>query len=41
MAESFPSVPITRPLGEFETLQSSDKARRLLGYAPRHSWRAR
>jgi len=39
MAESFPSVPITRPLGEFETLQSNDKARRLLGYAPRHSWR--
>jgi nucleoside-diphosphate-sugar epimerase len=39
MAESFPSVPITRALGEFETLQSNDKARRLLGYVPRHSWR--
>jgi UDP-glucose 4-epimerase len=38
-AEVFPSVPITRPLGEHETLLSIEKARRLLGYEPTHSWR--
>jgi len=26
-------------LGEHETLLSIDKARRLLGYEPKHSWR--
>ena len=40
MAECFPGVPITRAVGEFESLQSTDKARRLFGYVPRHSWRA-
>lgn len=40
MAESFPQVPITREIGPFESLQSNDKARRLFGYVPRHSWRA-
>jgi nucleoside-diphosphate-sugar epimerase len=40
MAESFPRVPITREIGPFETLQSNEKARRLFGYVPRHSWRA-
>jgi nucleoside-diphosphate-sugar epimerase len=39
MAENFPQVPVTRALGEFESLQSNDKARRLFGYVPRHSWR--
>lgn len=39
MAQCFPQVPITRDIGEYESLQSSDKAHRLLGYAPRHSWR--
>jgi len=39
MAESFPDVPVTRALGEFESLQSNDKARAVIGYAPRHSWR--
>jgi nucleoside-diphosphate-sugar epimerase len=38
-AEVFPDVPVTRPLGEHETLLSIDKARRVLGYAPAHSWR--
>ena len=38
-AEVFPDVPVTRPLGEHETLLSIDKARRVLGYAPEHSWR--
>jgi len=40
MQECFPHVPITRAVGEFESLQSTDKAQRLLGYVPRHSWRA-
>lgn len=40
MAECFPQVPITRALGEFESLQSTDKARRLIGYVPRRSWRS-
>ena len=36
---TFPDVPIRRPLGEHESLLSIDKARRVLGYAPQHSWR--
>jgi nucleoside-diphosphate-sugar epimerase len=39
LAVEFPDVPITRPLGEHETLLSIDKARRKLGYEPEHSWR--
>jgi nucleoside-diphosphate-sugar epimerase len=38
-AEVYPGVPVTRELGEHETLLSCDKARRLLGYEPVHSWR--
>lgn len=38
-AEVFPGVPVTKDLGEHETLLSIDKAKRLLGYAPEHSWR--
>ncbi len=40
MAECFPRVPITRAVGEFESLQSTDEAQRLFWYVPRHSWRA-
>jgi nucleoside-diphosphate-sugar epimerase len=39
-AEVFPGVPVTRELGEHETLLSIDKARRVLGYEPEHSWRS-
>ena len=39
LAECFPSVPLRPGTGEFDTLLSIDKARRVLGYAPRHSWR--
>jgi nucleoside-diphosphate-sugar epimerase len=39
MAEVYPDVPIRGDLGEFESLLSSAKAGRLLGYEPRHSWR--
>ncbi len=38
-AGTFPEVPITRTLGEHETLLGIDKARRILGFAPSHSWR--
>jgi nucleoside-diphosphate-sugar epimerase len=38
-AEVFPDVRVVRPLAGNETLLSIDKARRLLGYAPEHSWR--
>jgi UDP-glucose 4-epimerase len=38
-AEVFPDVAVRRPLQEHETLLSIDKARRVLGYAPAHSWR--
>ena len=39
VAEVFPDVPVTRDLHPHETLLSIDKARRLLGYDPQHSWR--
>jgi nucleoside-diphosphate-sugar epimerase len=39
MAEAFPDVPVSPDLGEFETLLSIAKARRMLAYAPQHSWR--
>lgn len=39
VAEVFPGVPLRGELGEHDTLLSIDKARRLLGYAPKHSWR--
>jgi nucleoside-diphosphate-sugar epimerase len=38
-AEVFPNVKVTRELGEHETMLSIDKARRLLGFAPEHTWR--
>ena len=39
IAALFPDVPRKRPVGAHETLLSIDKARRVLGYEPRHSWR--
>ncbi|MDT4932110.1 MAG: hypothetical protein QOK11_2 [Pseudonocardiales bacterium] len=39
VAEVFPGVPVLHELGEHETLLSIDKARRVLGYEPEHSWR--
>ncbi|WBB68448.1 NAD(P)-dependent oxidoreductase [Micromonospora sp. WMMD812] len=39
MAEVYPDVEVRKDLGEHETLLSIDKARRVLGYEPRHSWR--
>lgn len=39
VAEVFPDTPAQGDLGENTTLLSIDKARRLLGYDPQHSWR--
>jgi nucleoside-diphosphate-sugar epimerase len=39
LAEVFPGVPLTREVGEFGTLLAIDRAREVLGYQPRHSWR--
>jgi len=35
----FPGVSLTRAVGPHETLLSIDKARRVLGYEPEHTWR--
>lgn len=35
----YPNVPVRGELGEFETLLSNRKAKRVLGFAPEHSWR--
>lgn len=39
VAEVFPGVETRGDLGDTRTLLSIDKARRLLGYEPQHSWR--
>jgi len=39
MADVYPDVPVRGEIGEHETLLAIGKARRLLGYEPRHSWR--
>lgn len=39
IAEVFPGVPVTRDIGPNETLLSIDRARRVLGFEPQHSWR--
>jgi nucleoside-diphosphate-sugar epimerase len=41
LADQFPGLPLTRSVGDHETLLSIDKARAMLGYAPRYSWRNR
>jgi len=38
-AEIYPAVPLTRELGEHETMLCIDKASRVLGYEPQYSWR--
>ncbi|KDA06706.1 UDP-glucose 4-epimerase [Microbacterium sp. CH12i] len=39
IAEVFPDVPVTREVTANETLLSIEKARRILGFEPKHSWR--
>jgi nucleoside-diphosphate-sugar epimerase len=39
LAEVFPGVRLTREVGESGTLLAIDRARQVLGFEPRHSWR--
>jgi nucleoside-diphosphate-sugar epimerase len=39
LAEEFPGVPVAHPFTGVEAGLSSAKARRVLGFEPRHSWR--
>jgi nucleoside-diphosphate-sugar epimerase len=39
LGEVFPDAPLTREVGEFDSLLAIDRARQALGYEPRHSWR--
>ena len=39
LAEVFPGVPLAREVGEFGTLLAIDRARKVIGYQPQHSWR--
>jgi nucleoside-diphosphate-sugar epimerase len=39
LKEVFPGVSLTRDVGEFGTLLANDRAREVLGFVPRHSWR--
>ena len=40
MRQGFPKIPVCGDLAEHGTLLSIDKARRMLGYQPRHTWRS-
>ena len=39
LAEFYPDVPFKREIASDETLLSIEKARSVLGYEPRYSWR--
>jgi nucleoside-diphosphate-sugar epimerase len=39
LREVYPDTPLTRTVGEFETLLAIDRARAALGFNPKHSWR--
>lgn len=39
LAEVFGETPLTREIGEYETLLAIGRARDLLGWQPQHSWR--
>lgn len=39
IARYYGGVPLAREMGEHETFYSNDKAKRLLGFAPKHRWR--
>jgi len=36
----YPGVPVKKSLGEFETLLSNEKIKRLLGFRQQHDWRS-
>ena len=40
MAANFPGCEVRRLAHPRQTLQSIDKARRMLGYEPRHTWQS-
>ena len=40
VAEVYPDIPYTSPPGKNDTLLSIEKARRLLGFQPEHTWRS-
>ena len=35
----YKDVPLKRPMGDNETFYSNDRAKRMVGFAPKHSWR--
>ena len=35
----YAGVPRRRDMGRYETFYANDKAKRLVGFTPRHSWR--
>jgi nucleoside-diphosphate-sugar epimerase len=39
LAEVFPDVPLTREIAEYGSLLAVDRAKQVIGYEPRHSWR--
>ncbi|MCX6028389.1 MAG: NAD(P)-dependent oxidoreductase [Chloroflexi bacterium] len=39
IARYFPDVPLRAPLKGYATLYSNEKAKRVLGYRPQHTWR--
>jgi nucleoside-diphosphate-sugar epimerase len=39
LREVFPDTPLTRDVGEYDTLLAIDRARDDLGFTPQHSWR--
>ncbi len=39
IAQFYQGVPVKRAMGRDETFYSSEKAKRMVGFAPKHSWR--
>jgi UDP-glucose 4-epimerase len=39
LREVYPDVPLSREVAAFETLLAIDRARKVLGFSPNHSWR--
>ena len=39
LAEVFPDAPLSREIGEVSTLLAIDRAKQVIGYQPRYSWR--
>ena len=39
LAEVFPAIPLTSEIAEFGSLLATGRAKQVIGYEPRHSWR--